>query len=62
MNGREGSKADIAPCGTHVRYYPQSGRLLRCHEMTLCAITDQSAVQQNTVLFDHLIGTGQQLR
>jgi hypothetical protein len=29
-----------------VRFTPNSDRLLRCREMTLCAISDQSAVQQ----------------
>ena len=31
---------------TDVRFAPQSDRLLRCREMTLCAISDQSALQQ----------------
>jgi hypothetical protein len=42
-----GSKAGIVPCGTDVRFTPNSDRLLRRREMTLCAISDQSAVQQN---------------
>ena len=29
-----------------VRFAPESDRLLRCHEMTLCANTNQSAAQQ----------------
>jgi len=30
----------------HFSVSAESDRLLRCREMTLCAITDQSAVQQ----------------
>ena len=30
-----------------VRFTPESDRLLRCREMTLCAISDQSALQQD---------------
>jgi hypothetical protein len=37
-----------------VRFTPESDRLLRCRELTLCAISDQSALQQKT-LFDTLI-------
>jgi hypothetical protein len=33
--------------GSDVRFTPNSDRLLRCREMTLCANTDQSAPQQN---------------
>ena len=29
-----------------VRFTPNSDRLLRCREMTVCAISDQNAVQQ----------------
>jgi hypothetical protein len=40
-----------------VRYYPKSDRLLRRRELTLCANTDQSAVQQNNRLLDQRVGT-----
>jgi hypothetical protein len=40
-----------------VRFNLQSDRLLRRREMTLCAITDQSASQQKGMLFDQLIGS-----
>jgi hypothetical protein len=33
-----------------VRFTPNSDRLLHCHKVTLCAINDQSAAQQNTGL------------
>jgi hypothetical protein len=42
-----------------VRFTPESDRLLHCREVTLCAISDQSAVQQNRPLFDHLVGAHQ---
>ena len=42
-------------CGD-VRFTPESDRSLRCREMTLCAISDQSAAQQNGVLFNHFFG------
>jgi hypothetical protein len=35
--------------GTDVRYYPESDRLLRRSEMTLCANSDQSAPQQKSL-------------
>jgi hypothetical protein len=35
-----------------VRYSPVSDRLLRCHEVTLCAISDQSAVQKTLAYYD----------
>jgi hypothetical protein len=38
-----------------VRFTPNSDRLLRCHEVTLRAISDQSALQQEAGLFDHLV-------
>ena len=44
-NVRFGSKADI-PGVEPIRFYPQSDRLLRRREMTLSAISDQSATQQ----------------
>jgi hypothetical protein len=34
--------------GFHVRFTPESGRLLRRRGMTLCATSDQSAVQRKT--------------
>ena len=34
---------------------PKSDRLLRCRQCPLCAISDQSAAQQNEPLFDHLV-------
>jgi len=43
-------------CGD-VRFTPESDRLLRRREVTLCAISDQSAAQQKEVLFDHLSGS-----
>jgi len=44
-NVRFGSKASfLAPSGD-VRFYPQSDRLLQRREVTLCAISDHSAVQ-----------------
>ena len=42
-------------CGD-VRFTPESDRSLRCREMTLCAISDQSGLQQNYALFDNLVG------
>ena len=39
---------------------PEGDRLLRSNEVTLCAISDQSALRQNTSLFDHLVGGVQQ--
>jgi hypothetical protein len=41
-----------------VRFTPESDRLLQRREMTLCAISDQSAPQQNRTLFDELVGYG----
>ena len=46
----------------HVRFTPESDRLLRRHEMTLCAISDRSASQQNGPLFDHPVGACKQRR
>jgi len=37
-----------------VRFTPKSDHLLRCHEMTLCANTDQSAAQQFDEADPHL--------
>jgi len=42
-------------CGD-VRFTPESDRSLRCREMTLCAVSDRSALQQNYALFDNLVG------
>jgi hypothetical protein len=39
-------KSVILGAPADVRFTPDSDRLLRCREMTLCAISDQSAVQQ----------------
>jgi len=50
------SKSGHAAGLGHVPFTPKSDRLLRCREMTLCANTDQSAVQQNRPLFDYLVG------
>jgi len=41
-----GSKASFLTLCGDVRFTPESDQLLRCREMTLCAISDQSAVQQ----------------
>jgi hypothetical protein len=49
-----------SPTSGHVRFAPESDRLLRCREMTRSANTDQSALQQNRVLFDVLVGGGEQ--
>jgi hypothetical protein len=46
-DGRNGSKASFPTRTCHVRYYPNSDRLVQRREMTLCAISDQSAAQQN---------------
>jgi hypothetical protein len=35
-----------------VRFTPESDRLLRCREVTLCAISDQNAVQQKGAHYD----------
>jgi len=40
---RFGSKVDIVPCGTDVRFTPNSDRMLRCRKVSLSAISDQSA-------------------
>ena len=40
----------------HVRFTPNSDRLLHGSKMTLCANTDQSAVQQTGPLLDDLVG------
>jgi hypothetical protein len=37
----------LAKAPRDVRYYPKSDRLLRRRKVTLCAISDQSAAQQN---------------
>jgi hypothetical protein len=39
-------KSVISGALADVRFTPESDRLLRRREMTLCAISDQSAVQQ----------------
>jgi hypothetical protein len=39
----------------------ESDQLLRCTEMTLCAIFDQSALQQNDLL-DHLVSDSEYAR
>ena len=52
------SREAACPLGANfydVRFTPESDRLLHCREVTLCAISDQSAVQQ---LFDHFVGAG----
>ena len=50
------SKSGHAAGLGHVPFTPKSDRLLRCREMTLCAISDRSALQQNYALFDNLVG------
>src|SRR6516164_4137121 len=53
--GRPANKlsiADAIPEFERCRFGPESDRLLQRREMTLCAISDQSALQQNSV-FDH---------
>jgi len=39
-------KSDVFAVLADVCFTPESDRLLRCRETTLCAISDQSAVQQ----------------
>jgi hypothetical protein len=53
-------KSVVSSALTDVRFYPESDRLLRRREMTLCAISDQSAVQQNGSLIDHLVGAAKE--
>jgi hypothetical protein len=53
---RNGSKTSFPTRSRDVRFTPESDRLLRRKEMTLCAISDQSAVQQNSASLDHLVG------
>jgi len=43
---RRGQERRFGRPWADVRFAPQSDRLLRRREMTLCAINDQSAVQQ----------------
>ena len=53
---RFGSKVDIVPCGTDVRFTPNSDRMLRCRKVSLSAISDQSAphkkMQTQTLISD----------
>jgi hypothetical protein len=44
--GAGGEQARLLSELMNVRFYPKSDRLLRCREMTLCAISDQSTLQQ----------------
>jgi hypothetical protein len=57
-NGKGPSLARRASVG--VRFTPESDRLLRCREMSRWASRDQSALQQNGSLFDHLVGAGEE--
>ena len=54
------TKADIALRSRDVRFTPKSDRLLRGSEMTLCAISDQSAAQQTASLFGRVISKRKQ--
>jgi len=45
---RDGSKATMSVPRHDVRYSPNSDHLLRGSKVTLCAISDQSAMQQNS--------------
>jgi hypothetical protein len=45
---RYGSKATISGYPRDVRFTPNSDRLLRCREMTLCAKSRHYAVQQKS--------------
>jgi hypothetical protein len=56
--GVRGISIHASPALKHtfdVRFAPESDRLLRCRELTLWAIIDQSAAQQDRALFDHLV-------
>jgi hypothetical protein len=44
---RNGSKATLSTPPGDVRFTPESDRLVRSSEVTLCAISDQSAPQQD---------------
>ena len=57
-NVRFGSKADIAPYGTHVRFTPKSGHRNSAVECPLCAKRQYYATQRNVALFNHLVGAG----
>jgi len=46
MKRRNRSLASFSAPWHDVRFTPESDRLLRSGEMTLCAISDQSALQQ----------------
>jgi hypothetical protein len=57
-----GSKADmkVRPCD--VRFTPESGHSFSVSGCPLCAKLEHFAPQQYTLLFDHLIGDGEQPR
>jgi hypothetical protein len=52
-------RASVWASGRDVRFYPNSDRLLRSSEVTLCAKSAHSALRQR-LLFDHLVGNGEQ--
>ena len=46
----------------HVRFSPVSDRIAAPHEVTQRANFDQSASQQSSVSFDHVVDHGEQVR
>ena len=59
---RFGSKADIGAGRRDVRFTPESGHQLSALGCPLCATSRHSALRQRLVLFDDLVGGGQQRR
>jgi hypothetical protein len=55
-----GQKPDVELALVDVRYSPKSGHRSARWRCPLCAISGQSASQQNSVLFDYLIGATEQ--
>jgi len=51
-------KSDVFDPSGDVRFGPNSDRLLRCREMTLCAISDRVRRSKLGASFDHLVGAG----
>src|SRR5262249_19919724 len=56
----DGSKADSSERGHPVRFTPESGQTADVSICLLCAKKRTNAAQQNTSLFDHLVGAGEQ--